>query len=80
MCRGTRLAKVAMELCTVVLIQLLVKCIFIVIYLRVAIKHCEGIFRNIITARRTLREITILRQCKYHHVAKILYIDLTLCI
>ena len=40
---------------------------------RVAIKRIEDVFRSRVDAKRTLREITILRQCNHPNISKLLY-------
>lgn len=72
MCKKIELVKEVMGQYIVVLIMKQMKCIILYL-IRVAIKHSTGIFRNLTTARRTLREISILRQCKYPHIAQIMY-------
>ena len=43
---------------------------------RVAIKRIEDVFRSRVDAKRTLREITILRQCNHPNISKLLYVHL----
>ena len=41
---------------------------------RCAIKRIDDVFRTKTDAKRTLREITILRQCRHPNIAKLKYI------
>lgn len=52
------------------------KCEFIgFIILRVAVKRIDDVFRTRVDAKRTLREITILRQCHHSNIVKLKYLD-----
>lgn len=42
---------------------------------RVAIKRINDVFRTKTDAKRTLREITILRQCNHPNIAKLKWIS-----
>ena len=38
---------------------------------RCAVKRIDDVFRTSTDAKRTLREITILRQCNHHNIARL---------